>query len=119
MNWISVLDKTEFESSSVLTQQFSNFCRTFKREFKELLLTYNVNPNDIVINRGHFYIYGFFKMPNNKIWYFNLGDVRWSKDNMMIRSAKDFKDYTGGLNIFLSLISNGCFLEDLERVINN
>lgn len=117
MNWLTVLDKTEFESSSGLTPQFSSFYRLFKKEFKELLLTHNVNPVDIIINRGHFYIYGFFKMLNGKIFYFNLGDVRFWKNHMMVRTAKDFKDYTGGSNINLSLVSDGCFLEDLERAI--
>ena len=117
MNWISSLDKTEFESSASLTPQFSSFYRLFNREFKKLLNSYKVTKDNIKINRGHFEISGFFKTPDNKIWYFSLGDVRWFKDTMMIRSAKDFKDYTGGSNINLSLMTEGCFLQDLEKVI--
>lgn len=99
--------KQEFESSSGKTPQFMGFVRLFKKEFKEFLKTYGCN--DVEINIGHFYLYGFFKH-QEQLWYFNIGDVRWQKD-MFIRTAKDNKDFTGGRNRFLNM-DNVCTLSD-------
>ena len=57
--------------------------------------------NDIKFSNGHYYFSG-FATKNNKIIYFSIPDVRygWSSDglNLLIRTAKDYKDYTGGSN---------------------
>ena len=45
----------------------------------------------------------FFKLNNDRIYYFSLSDLRWSKDSLLIRTAKDFKDYTGGSNNNITL----------------
>ena len=98
----------EFESSSQRTPQYLKAHRIFKREFKKIL-----KPicKEIEISKpNHFDISGFFKLNDNRIYYFSIGDLRWDKI-FLIRIAKDFKDYTGGSNNFLSL-ENG-FIENL------
>ena len=91
----------EFESSSARTPQYLKFHRTFKREFKALLKPYT---KEIEIGKpNHFDISGFFKLNDDRIYYFSLSDLRWSKDSLLIRTAKDFKDYTGGSNNSITL----------------
>ncbi len=93
----------EFESSSQRTPQYLKAHRTFKREFTKIL-----KPlcKEIEISKpNHFDITGFFKLNDNRIYYFSIGDLRSDKV-FLIRIAKDFKDYTGGSNNFLSLDEN-------------
>ena len=86
----------EFKSSSRRTPQYIEFYRVFKREFTALLKSF---CSDIQIGRpNHFDVTGFFKTKKGVIYYFSLGDLRWNKDSMLIRTAKDFNDYTGGKN---------------------
>jgi len=98
-----------FESSSSRTPQYLQFHRIFKKEFKEIL-----RPlcSEIEISKpNHFDISGFFKLNDERIFYFSISDLRWSKDKMLIRTAKDFKDYSGGSNGFLNL--NESFVDNL------
>lgn len=96
--------KQEFISSSERTGQYLNFHKLFKGEFKKLLKPY---CKEILIHKpNHFDISGFFKLNNEEIYYFSISDLRCSKDNMLIRTAKDFKDYTGGSNDFIPLNDN-------------
>jgi len=91
----------EFESSGQRTPQYLEFHRTFKREFKALLKPY---IKEIEIDKpNHFDISGFFKLNDDRIYYFSLSDLRWDKDSLLIRTAKDFKDYTGGSNNDITL----------------
>lgn len=52
------------------------------------------------LNRNHFEMYGFFETNSGKIYYVSTGDLRWfaKRLGMLIRTAKDFKDFTGGTN---------------------
>ena len=105
--------KQEFISSSQKTEQYKNFHRLFSREFKKFLKPY---CKEILIHKtNHFDISGFFKLNNEEIYYFSISDLRWSKDKMLIRTAKDFKDYTGGSNNFIALNEN--FEENLLRYL--
>jgi len=99
-NKVIYLLNCEFESSSQSTEQYLKTHRTFKREFIKIL-----KPlcKEILIHKhNHFDISGFFKLNDNRIYYFSIGDLRWDKV-FLVRTAKDFKDYTGGSNNFLSL----------------
>jgi hypothetical protein len=105
------LTKQDFESSSGKTPQYLTWHRLFKSQFKKFLAS--KGAIEIEIGRpNHFDISGFFKMGNNQIWYFSISDVRWSKQNMLIRTAQSFKDYAGGHNMGLCL--TGTF-ENFER----
>jgi hypothetical protein len=94
------LFKQGFQSSSTLTPEFSQFFKTFKKEFTAELK--KMGCEKIEIGRGHFYISGFFTASSGQIYYFSLSDVRSGFENncLMYRTAKDYKDYTGGSNQF-------------------
>jgi len=100
-----ILKTVEFESSTVKTQQFKDFARTFKREFKKEFA--KVGATNIVFNVGHFTISGFFTV-NGNVFYFSLSDVRdikfsmtYSSPTMLMRTAESYKDYSGGTNNYL------------------
>jgi len=93
-----------FESSCYPTPEFKAFCKVFKKEFTNELKS--VNCTDIVFSYGHFYISGFFTY-EGQVYYFSLPDVRdfgeWYDEyncmnQLLYRTAKDYKDFTGGHN---------------------
>jgi len=103
----------EFESSCSRTPQYLEFHRVFKQEFKKLLKPYTTS---ILIHKpNHFDISGFFKLKDGRIYYFSIGDLRWSKDSLLIGTAEHFKDYTGGSNTFIGLNDN--FAENLLKYL--
>ena len=104
----------KFESSSCLTPQFKDFWLSFNREFKKLLK--ELDAVETSISRGHFYVSGFFKLADDRIYYFSLGDVRWDKGSMLIRTATDFKDFSGGSNGFIRFDEN--IKENLKTFLN-
>ena len=76
------------------------------------------NFEDIKISNGYYYFSGFAKK-NNQTIYYSISDVRHGnilmvpfEDNsssgkdLLIRTANDDKDYTGGSNNFCSLDIN-------------
>ena len=93
-----------FESSSEKTQEFTNFLKTFKKEFTAELKA--VGAESIKIEKGHFCISGFFTV-NGKAFYFSISDVRWigKEPNMLYRTARDYKDFTGGSNQYVTIKS--------------
>lgn len=105
-NWKDV----EFESSSGKTEQFKKFAREFKAAIKEQtkddfeVASYNV---------GHFEISGFLKSKtdDSKFIYFGISDVRsfynqWMS-KILIRTANNLKDFSGGHNNYNDLVSLG------------
>lgn len=93
------LDYT-FESSSMTTPEFASFARECKKELAKQLPD---NCEIVAWNRGHFYISCFIKnITTGKFVYLSTSDVRhfpneWY-NNILIRTAKHEKDYTGGSN---------------------
>ena len=90
-----ILATGNFTSSSTKTPQFLTFVKHFKRCFKREMATIGVL--DLTFSVGHFYVSGFFSK-NGQTYYFSVGDVRMPQKQMMFRTAKDTKDYTGGHN---------------------
>ena len=87
----------EFESCSGLTPQFAAFAKLFKAAMKAELE--KVGATLVAFNRGHFTCSGFYQV-GDKFGYFSIGDVRSSHSpgELMYRSAKSTKDYSGGSN---------------------
>lgn len=54
---------------------------------------------NIEISNNYYYFSG-FATKNEKIIYFSSGDVRLNKNNLLIRTATSYKDFTGGCNNF-------------------
>lgn len=106
----------DFESSSSLTPEFAEFFKDVKCFVKkELKGDFEFN-----IHRGHFYFSGFAKNKITNKWaYFSASDVRHFKDgwfnNLLVRTAQNDKDYTGGNNNYsqLAIIKNA--LQNLTK----
>jgi len=113
LRFIELLKQT-FESSSGLTPQFSHFYKVFRRDFTDFLKGRGITR--MTFNRMHFEVSGFFEMPGGQIWYFNTGDVRWDKGNMLLRTAKSFEDY--GSNNEARMDSVAEFTEDFDNVVH-
>ena len=101
-----------FESATVKTPEFKKFATIFKREFKKELT--KVGVTDINFSVGHFYISGFFTSANGQIYYFSLSDVRGRVEKLMYRTAKDYKDYTGGANQWVKLMPDMAYKMNLK-----
>lgn len=62
----------------------------------------------IQISNGYYYFSGFARKNNKKI-YFSISDVRHQgvvEERVLIRTARDYEDYTGGSNNFCGLEIN-------------
>lgn len=94
-----------FESSSMLTEEFAQFAKEFKKHIKDTI----GNEYELLNwNRGHFEISGFAKnKATGKLAYLSYSDVRYWKNswynNLLVRTAKNEMDYTGGSNHYYSL----------------
>jgi hypothetical protein len=100
---IKALEATqaEFESSSGRTPEYLAWHRLFKREFTKFLTERGATA--IKIGKpNHFDMSGFFTM-GLQVWYFSVGDLRGFKDNMLVRTAKHDRDFTGGQNQYVPL----------------
>jgi len=82
---------------------------SFSREFKKMMNAElkKVNGENLKMNTGHYYVSGFFTV-DEQVWYFSISDVRYFPEEtihngMLIRTAKDYKDYTGGQNQYIRI----------------
>jgi hypothetical protein len=96
-----------FESSSSKTPEFKSFARKFKNDLSKEVS--KVGAKIASYNVGHFYVSGFIQLPSGNLLYFSLPDVReWSMysnhfGQLLVRTAKHLKDFTGGNNTYCSL----------------
>lgn len=105
-----------FESSCSRTPQYLAWHRTFKREFGNFLG--EMGCADIRFSKpNHFDGSGFFSAPNGKIFYFSVSDLRWFKDKMLIRTAQNYSDFTGGPNQYATLSNEEDFRNQFKRII--
>lgn len=104
----------EFQSSATRTKEYSDFFRDLKKHIKSILPEgselVNFKPN-------HFDGSGFVKR-GDKYVYISISDVRYFKDQwynqMLIRTAKHDKDWTGGSNGYTDLPN---FKKNVERLL--
>ena len=105
----------EFESSSGKTEEWKQFSKEFKKYIKD-----NLPENSELVNFNieHFYVSGFVKR-GDKYVYFSISDVRHFSDgwynDILIRTVKDEKDYTGGRNSETDLKN---FKEKVDYLLN-
>ena len=88
------------------------FIPVARREMKKVAAS--IGAEMVEFSPSHFYFSAFFKK-DGKFVYVNVGDVRYESnwyDNVLIRSAKSEKDYTGGSNNF-------CSIDNLGDKMNN
>lgn len=97
MKLISIINR-HYESSSWVTGQYKNA----KAEFIKTLKKYFGKENVIVRSCPHFEFTGFIKY-YDKYVYFSTGDLRFRVCNsMLVRTAKNDTDWTGGHNYQIS-----------------
>jgi len=112
---VRMINYVDFESSTGDTDQQITFRRLFKADMRKILKD---KATRIELNKNHFEMYGFFETTTGKIFYINTGDLRWSAKQMgmLIRAAKDFRDFTGGSNMTVMYDEN--FADSLLKIIN-
>ena len=119
LNWYNRLS-LEHESSCGKTEEQNKTYSMFKRGFKGYLQNY-FKLIQFKASNNHFYISGFFELEhklngNKQTYYFSIEDLRGGQ-TFLIRTAKDFKDYTGGTNHYLSLDDFERLKTDLDRIV--
>lgn len=94
-----------FGSGSRNTPTFKSFATKFKNKLvKELKKVADVS--DKKIDTGHFYISGFITV-NGQVIYVSISDVRHGfNPQLLVRTAKDYKDFTGGSNNYVNIDNN-------------
>lgn len=88
--------KYNFEQYSTNSPEFLKYAVQFKRHIRKNL------PEGAKIeafNTGHFYLSGFFSISGH-LWYFSWHN---GDNEIMYRTAKHLKDYTGGVNRYTDL----------------
>ncbi len=82
---------------SDLGQDFKDF---FRKEKKRLTNIFKeMGATDIKMDYGFYYFSGFLTSRNGQVYYFSCSDVRhFGYNQLLIRTAKDYKDYSGGSN---------------------
>lgn len=90
------------DQGCVTSEDFEIFKREFRSIFKAELK--KVGAENLELSKKtHYFISGFFTY-KEQAYYISLSDVRYFKDDyILIRTAKDYKDYTGGMNDYLKL----------------
>lgn len=94
----------------VISDDFKNFARLYKNMLNRMC---KKNSWQLVnFNRGHYYCSWFIKKDEDKFIYMSFSDVRhfareWYK-NIIYRTAKNERDYTGETNWYTNM-------ENMER----
>lgn len=118
MNKLILETQKNFESSCSKTPEYLAWHRLFKREFSKFLK--ERGATEIQIGKpNHFDASGFFRTQSGQAWYFRIEDLRWSKNSMLIRTARDFKDYTGGANRCLTFTDAVEFEKEFDYTVNS
>jgi len=110
-----ILDKIDrgFQSSSGATQEWVNFVGMFRTDMTKELA--KIGVTEIELHRSHFYVSGFFHL-HDQLYYFSISDVRFFPDKrMLIRTAKNNKDFTGGQNTYIN-IAEDMFVEWVDNL---
>ena len=116
MERIKKLLQKGFQTSSGKTPEFKSFARLFKNDWTKELAT--VGATLEAFNVGHFYLSGFFTL-QGQLFYFSISDVRMYQEHghwgsILIRTAKNLKDYSGGTNTYTDGIGTGVIKEWLR-----
>lgn len=103
-----------FSSGGYIGNDFKSFNTKYRNAIKKLL------PNGYEFyswNRGHYYCSAVIKDTSGRLIYMSISDVRhfpneWVED-ILIRTMKHDKDYTGGANHRTDLIN---FTKDIQKL---
>jgi hypothetical protein len=85
---------------SDLSAEFKSFFRREKKRIIEALKS--IGCTDIQLDYGFYFFSGFFTSASGQIYYLSCSDVRYSSyKQLMYRTAKSYKDYSGGMNQYV------------------
>ena len=83
-----------------LNPEFKKFFRSERKRITEILT--KIGCTKIEMDYGFYYFNGFFTSQSGQIYYFSVSDVRhFPYEKIMYRTAKDYKDYSGGSNQYI------------------
>ena len=86
---------------SDLSPQFKTWFRKEKKRITEILESKGCSK--IELDYGFYYFSGFFTSSTGQIYYISCSDVRhFPNEGYMYRTAKHYKDWTGGSNQFIN-----------------
>lgn len=95
----------QWDGGAITSPEFKSFVRKTRNEFRKV---FGDLAENITINGGHFYFYGFLtRRSDGQIFYFSISDVRFFTGKaMLIRTAKGYEDFTGGHNQYIEVDEN-------------
>jgi hypothetical protein len=87
-----------FSSGSTIGKDYKSFSTKYRNRLKKIF------PDCTIVFSNNHYCFSGFISKNEKHVYFSISDVRYFKNawfkNILIRTAKHTKDYTGGSNCY-------------------
>lgn len=94
-----------FDGGAYTTPEYKSFETKYINYLKKIC---ELNGWELTkANKSHFEFSAFIKNSDNKYVYFSISDVRYWQDgwykSILIRTAKNDKDYTGGANHYTDL----------------
>ena len=92
-------------SGSDLGQDFKDFFRKEKARLKKIFT--EKGCTNFEMNYGFYFFSGFFTSPSGQAYYFSASDLRFfNYSNLLIRTANDYTDFTGGINQYCNKDKN-------------
>lgn len=87
---------------SDLGEDFKEFFRKEKNRLTRIFKA--LGCTNIQMDYGFYYFSGFLTAPSGQVYYFSSSDIRhWDYNQLLIRTAKNYKDYTGGSNQYIGV----------------
>lgn len=86
---------------SDLPNSFRIFFRREKSKITKILK--EKGCTEIKLDYGFYYFSGFYTAPDGQIWYLFTSDTRSGYTRLFYRTAKSYKDFTGGENREISV----------------
>ena len=107
------------DDGCVNSREFIQFAKDFRSMLREICK--EIGANLVKCQTGHYHIFGFVEA-DGKYVYFSYDEPRHARidmakgncDGILIRTAKDTKDYSGGRNCFCSFYN---IKESLAKLI--
>ena len=112
MKQVAYYKNFRFSTGTTTGKDFLEFAKIFRKELKKEIQKKNLKL--LNYSSGHYILSGFVKNTlTGKFAYFSIPDVRhwrnWAED-ILVRTAKNEEDYTGGSNNFVKV-------EDLPKML--
>lgn len=105
-------------SSGTTPKEFNDWVTKHSNQIKKVLSEFGITKFDKV-SKNHF-SYTMFAYSEATGWiYISIGDVRSPLEKILIRTAENNKDYSGGSNNYISLRNVEVFEGSLNTIITS